>query len=251
MPANKDEMSNTNSGRNRRREMKNIEITEDWKNALAKMGIEIDNNMIDFCGKTKLPLRFVHQVGNLMLWIFTHDERGALMFEFRAHKGKRDGMRDDKQPYTLDHPWAECRIVFGSKSVEKVIDFVENHRWDKPLYHKDVPLWDYNEEVPLLNYNLEEHWGMSNDQFIMNQILIGFKKYVRDEKIQILTSMSAEERVFSGMAFAWRDNREDVEKWVDKWAKEAKEKFQKATEDAWKELDWEMNNKKEEEDNNE
>jgi hypothetical protein len=43
----------------------NIQVSEKWKNALEEVGIKIDGNVIDLCGKKRMFVSTVREVAGL------------------------------------------------------------------------------------------------------------------------------------------------------------------------------------------
>ena len=125
----------------------NIQLSDRWRNWLTEVGIEIEGNMINLCGKKKLPLLFVKEVHEdvesneaFKLFLFAaYDERGALMFELNAN----DKWSNDFEIELLND-FQDCNFLFGSKTVKNMIDLIKSKDWvpaieaDRQAHHEDL-----------------------------------------------------------------------------------------------------------------
>lgn len=185
----------------------NIQLSDRWRNWLTEVGIEIEGNMINLCGKKKLPLLFVKEVHEdvenneaFKLFLFAaYDERGALMFELNAN----DKWSNDFEIELLND-FQDCNFLFGSKTVKNMIDLIKSKDWvpaievDRQAHHED-----------LRELFLGWGWGQEYWKYVENNPSIDNA----DVKMG-----------------------EDWETWISKVLNSAKEFFDKNSQEAWSAL---------------
>ena len=190
----------------------NIQVSEKWKNALEEVGIKIDGNVIDLCGKKRMFVSTVREVAGLggetgntetiyTLFVFAVEERGGLLFEFRARNNI--SVKEDEGKFT-NTCTNTCWIVYGSNTVKDMTAFIEQNKFVSG------------------GSSGEARWG---DMFM-------FINKDRERGLNVVPETRA---------------NKNVEEWLDEVFRSAKQFFDKKSENAWKE----MMNKKKEKDNNE
>ena len=174
-------------------------LSNKWKNALEEVGIKIDGNMINLCGKKQMFVPMTKEViglggetGNTevihILYVFAVEERGGLLFEFRVRDNV--SVKEDESKFTNTCA-NTCWIVYGSNAVKDMTAFIEQNKFVNGL--GEAKWWDM---FMFINKNEER-----------------------------ASSIIPETRA-----------NKNVEEWLDETFKSTKRFFDKKSENAWKEM---------------